>query len=89
MCDQQRLRPACAFVQSVESPCQLLEYSMTIKLLTEQHLEFVSLKGGLSESNYVKKPHCWKSHAMAHIVFGVDPIGITVSLTLSSVQDIT
>ena len=42
---------------------------MTVKLLTEHHLEFVSLKGGCtgsSESTLVKMPHCWKSHVMAH-----------------------
>ena len=41
---------------------------MIVKLLTEQHLEFPSLKGGctgLSESTHVKMPHCWKSHALA------------------------
>ena len=40
------------------------------KLLTEHHLEFLSLKGGCrgsSESTHVKMPQCWKSHAMAHI----------------------
>ena len=34
-------------------------------LLAEQHLEFLSLKGGCtgsSESTLVKMPHCWKSH---------------------------
>ena len=38
---------------------------MSVKLRTEHHLEFVSLKGGgtgLSESTLVKIPHCWKSH---------------------------
>ena len=43
---------------------------MTLKLLTADHLEFLSLKGGctgLSESTLVKVPHCWKSHATAHI----------------------
>ena len=43
---------------------------MTVKLLTEQHLEFLSLKGGwagLSESTLVKMPHCRKSHVTAHI----------------------
>ena len=38
---------------------------MTVKLLTEQQLECVSLKGGCtgsSESKLVKMPHCWKSH---------------------------
>ena len=44
---------------------------MIVKLLTEQHLEFLSLKGGctgLSESTLVKTPHCWKSHVTAHIL---------------------
>ena len=43
---------------------------MSVKLLTEQHLEFHSLKGGYigpSESTLVKMQHCWKSHVMAHI----------------------
>ena len=42
---------------------------MIVKLLTERHLEFLSLKGGYrgcSESTNVKMPHCWKSHALAH-----------------------
>ena len=45
---------------------------MIVKLLTEQHLEFLSLKGGCtgsSESTHVKTPHCWKSHALAHMIF--------------------
>ena len=44
---------------------------MIIKLLTEHHLEFLSLKGGCrgpSESIHVKMPHCWKSHTLAHII---------------------
>ena len=35
---------------------------MIVKLLTEHHFEFLSLKGGcigLSESTLVKMPHCW------------------------------
>ena len=43
---------------------------MSVKLLTEHHCEFLSLKGdctGSSESTLVKMPHCWKSHATAHI----------------------
>ena len=42
---------------------------MIIKLLTEHHLEFLSLKGGgrgSSESTHVKMSNCWKSHAAAH-----------------------
>ena len=48
---------------------RFIEYSMIVKLLTEHHLEFLSLKGGctgLSESTHVKMPHCWKFHALAH-----------------------
>ena len=41
---------------------------MNVKLLTEHHLEFLSLKGGSSESTLVKMPHCWKSHATAQTV---------------------
>ena len=48
---------------------------MIVKLLTEHHLEFLSLKGGctgLPESRHVKMPHCWKSHALAHFCFQVE-----------------
>ena len=41
------------------------------KLLTEQHLEFLFLKGGCTASlgsNHFKMPHCWKSHVKAHTV---------------------
>ena len=44
---------------------------MSVKLLSEHHLEFVCLKGGCrgsSESTHVKMPHCWKSHALDHYV---------------------
>ena len=44
---------------------------MTVKLLTEHHLEFLSFKGGCtgsSGSTLVKMPHCWKSHAAAHFI---------------------
>ena len=43
---------------------------MSVKPLTEHHLEFQSLKGvctGSSESTLVKIPHCWKSHIMSHL----------------------
>ena len=43
---------------------------MIVKLLTEHHLEFLSLKGGWvgsSESTLVRMPHCWKSHGAAHM----------------------
>ena len=44
---------------------------MIVKLLTEHHLEFLSLKGGCrgsSESTLVKMSNCWKSHAGAHFI---------------------
>ena len=44
---------------------------MIVKLLTERHLEFLSLKGGCrgsSESTLVKMSNCWKSHALAQLV---------------------
>ena len=72
MCDQQSLRLDCAYAQYDQSLCLSLEYSMTVKLLTEHHLEFLSLKGGLTdspESTLVKMPHCSKSHATAHTVY--------------------
>ena len=65
-CNQQSLRSACTYAQSNQSLCQSLEYSLSVKLMTEQHLEFLSLKGGCSgssESTLVKMHHCWKSHA--------------------------
>ena len=43
---------------------------MTVNLLTEQNLEFLSLKGGhtgSSESALVKMPHCLKSHVVAQL----------------------
>ena len=68
MCDQARLRLACAYAQSDQSICLSLEYSMTVKLLTEHHFGLLSLKGGCTdvpESTLVKMPHCWKSHVTA------------------------
>ena len=43
---------------------------MIVKLLTEHHLEFLSLKGGCrgsSESTLAKISIFWKSHAAAHM----------------------
>ena len=43
---------------------------MSVKLLTEHHLEFLRLKGGCtgsSESTFVKMPHGCKSHVAAQI----------------------
>ena len=71
----------CATSKGSDQPAQSdqslglsLEYSMTVKLLTEHHLEFPSLKGGYtgsSESTLVKMSHCWKSHVAAHLYFQI------------------
>ena len=48
---------------------------MIVKLLTEHNLEFLTLTEGCrgsSEPSHVKMPHCWKSHALAHL-FGTLP----------------
>ena len=45
---------------------------MSVKLLTEHHLEFLGLRGGYvcsSESTLVKMPHCLKSHVTAQMCF--------------------
>ena len=62
---------------------------MNVKLLTEHHLECLSLKGGCrgsSESTHVKMPHCWKSHALAHFVF-VNEDAINIASILRLVYD--
>ena len=44
---------------------------MIVKLLTEHHLAFLSLKGGCtgsSESTLVKMSNCWKSRAGAQLL---------------------
>ena len=45
--------------------------SISVKQLTEHHLEFLSLTGGYTgstESTLVKMTHCWKSHVAAQII---------------------
>ena len=44
---------------------------MSVKLLTEQQLEFLSSKGdwtGSSESTLFKIPHCWKSRRYSFVM---------------------
>ena len=67
MFDQQSLRSACAYAQSDQSFCLSLVYSMSVKLLTEHHLEFLSLKGGCTGSSE-STLHCWKSYDAAQIL---------------------
>ena len=70
MCDQQSLRSAYACAQSDQSLSKSLKCSMSVKLLTEHHLEFLRFTGGYtgsSESTLVRMPHCWKSHVAAQL----------------------
>ena len=67
----QFIRDTCLFTsRDIWYPLYKPQYSISVKLLTEHHLEFLGLKGGCtgsSESTIVKMPHCWKSHVVAHI----------------------
>ena len=45
---------------------------MIVKLLTEHHLEFLSVEVDCtvsSESSLVKMANCWKSHSAAHFQY--------------------
>ena len=58
---------------------------MTVKLLAEHHLEFLSLKGGCtgsSESTLVKMPHCWKSQITTQMHAQTASYGSDRSFTL-------
>ena len=71
------VQPAKAQTSLCIRPCLIRAFAcclniLTVKLLTEHYLEFLSLKGGYtgsSESTHVKIPHCWKSHVTAHLCF--------------------
>ena len=71
---------------------------MSVKLLTEHHLAFLSLKEGCtcsSESTLFKMPHCWKSHVVAHMdmtiaIKSLNEMQQTVSMRLTIIShDIT
>ena len=61
---------------------------MTIKLLTEHHLEFLSLKRdctGSSESTLLKGPHCWKSRVTAQFCIQTSKPGMVCTYLYSHV----
>ena len=63
---------------------------MIVKLLTEHHLEFLSLKGGCrgsSESTHVKMPYCWKSRVLAHLI--LVNAGIRLNQSLHTKHELT
>ena len=58
--------------------------NILVKLLTEHHLEFLSLKGGCTGSS--ETTHCWKSHDTAHIIYALMTHAISVSHGLYTIQ---
>ena len=80
MCDQQRLRPACAYAQYDLSICKSLEYSMNVQLLAEQHLEFLSLKGAAQAdlSLHLSKGHIVRNH-MSRLICLEQDVGYACS----------
>ena len=68
MCDQ----PAhmSSLIRAFASLLNVLNTLWMLLLLTDNHLEFLSLKGGCtcsSKSTLVKMPHCWKSHVTGRV----------------------
>ena len=63
----------CATSNASDQPVHthsLIRAIASAKLLTQHHLEFLSLKGGCTGSSgsiHVKMPHCWKSHVTAQL----------------------
>ena len=58
---------------------------MSVKLLTEHHFEFLSLKGGCtgsSEPIRMIMPHCWKSHVAAHFCLSMTALTLSLKPTL-------
>ena len=72
-------------ISAVWSEPLLVTWIYTLRLLTEHHLEFLSLKGGCtgsSESTLVKMPHCWKSHVAAQCVLGISAPSTPASISV-------
>ena len=68
-----------------------LNILVIVKLLTENHLEFLSSKGGCtgsSESTLVTMPHCWKSHVAAHILLSSDLGSSDKGAIISPISDL-
>ena len=79
MCDQQSLGSACAYKQSDQSLCYSLEYSISVKLLTEHHLEFLSLREAAHARLSLHLSKC-------HIVGNLMPRLIFVLLMIRRIQ---
>ena len=84
----QRLRPAWAYAQSDQSLCQSLEYSTSVKLLTEHyfvlslHLSKCHIVGNLmSRLIYQQYLSTLKKGVGERIVSGDNPISISMTVT--------
>ena len=55
-----------------DQTARMLDYSTTLRPLTEQHLAILSLKRGYTDwsvSTFVKKTHCWQSQVTPQIYY--------------------
>ena len=69
-----RVNVVCATSKASDQPAHTL--------LTEHHLEFLSLKGGhtgSSGSTLVAMPQCWKSHVTAHMLEQIEHVWIIIT----------
>ena len=89
MCNQQSLRSACAYAQSDQSLSSSLEYSMIVKLLTEHHLEFLSLfeAADARPSLPLSKYHIVGNHMHWLICFLNGPLYLTCMAWSSTVRN--
>ena len=65
---------------------------MIVKLLSEHHLEFLSLKvccRGSFKSTLVKMSNCWKSHAAAHITYNKTDLCLSIQSHLLDIVVVT
>ena len=68
--------------QTDQSLCLSLNYYISVKLLVELNLVFLSITGGCtgsSESTLVKMAHCWKSHVTVQIFLNTRPLRQSVT----------
>ena len=59
-----------SLIRGFSSRLKIIYIYMSVQLLSEHYLEFLSLKGGCtgsSEFALVIMPQCWKFHVAAHI----------------------
>ena len=77
--------PTMWYVRPAKAQTSLLEYSISVELPNDHHLEYLSLNvayTGSSDSILVKMSHCRKSHFMAHMVSM--PLHIKLAITFTS-----